>query len=429
MTYTAFRTRADQLKRIDEPIRLIDKWRPPSRALLLRQGHHDELIELCHRQLSRRGRMNLWNGRQEKALFYLALSHYYRGEYAESRRWLGQIQEIRPYDTNARYLAADIARVEGKLEEAWAQLEMLVPRTRRPKTWLYMAQLVESSDGLARLRKNYQRASTSDSVPPFHPAIAQYLATGYQRGGEYGKAFALWQRITEHAAGRIPAIRTHTPIINAFRNGGAAIALKDINRVLRRNAMKPFLVSGTLLGCIREGKLLAHDNDIDIGLMNDVDEAEVCRVLATSGFFHLLPRRRGDCLRVKHLNGIAIDVFLHHPQGDAIWHGGTKARWYNSAFGLAETLFLGERFWIPDAPERYLEENYGDWRTPIVSFDSTLDTPNAKIHSESELVIHAYKKLSGGLLQGDDESVTRYRQLLLELNEPDPLPPFRPGLR
>lgn len=141
MVNTAFRTRADQLRLIDEPVRLLDKWRPPSRALLLRQGNHGELRELCHQQLNRRGRLNLWNGRQEKALLYLALSHYYRGEYGESRRWLAQIQEIRPYDTNARYLAADIARVQGQLHEAWSQLEILVPRTRRPKTWLYMAQL------------------------------------------------------------------------------------------------------------------------------------------------------------------------------------------------------------------------------------------------------------------------------------------------
>jgi len=429
MTNTAFRTRADQLKLIDEPARLIDKWRPPSRALLLRQGNHNALSELCHQQLSRRGRLNLWNGKQEKALFYLALSHYYRGEYAESRRWLGQIQEIRPYDTNARYLAADIARVEGQPQEAWEQLEILVPGTRRPKTWLYMAQLVDSSDALARLRDNYRRAAASDSVPPFHPSIAQYLATGYQRAGEYGEAFEFWRRVVKHAAKRTAPARTHTPIANAFRTGGAAVALKDINRVLRANGMKPFLVSGTLLGRIREGQLLAHDNDIDIGLMDDVDENTAARVLGASGYFHLLPRRVGDCLRVKHLNGIAIDVFLHYTDNGTVWHGGTKARWYNTPFGLTETTFLGERFWIPDAPERYLEENYGDWRTPIVNFDSTLDTPNAEIRSDNELVIHAYKKLSGCLLQGDDESMTRYRQLLMALNEPDPLPASRQSSR
>ncbi|WP_110641190.1 LicD family protein [Salinicola sp. CPA57] len=429
MINTAFRTRADQLKLIDEPVRLIDKWRPPSRALLLRQGNHDELSELCHQQLNRRGRVNLWNGRQEKALFYLALSHYYRGDYAESRRWLAQIQEIRPYDTNARYLAADIARVQGQLAEAWAQLEILVPRTRRPKTWLYMAQLVDSSEALARLRDNYRRASASDSVPPFHPAIAQYLAAGYQRASEYAKAFELWQEVIAHTSRRPTPSRTNTTVANAFRTGGAAVALKDINRVLRANGMKPFLVSGTLLGCVREGKLLAHDNDIDIGLMSDTDEQIVSKVLAASGYFHLLPRRAGDCLRVKHLNGIAIDVFLHYSENDAVWHGGTKARWYNSPFRLTETLFLGERFWIPEAPERYLEENYGDWRTPIVNFDSTLDTPNAEIRSQDELVIHAYKKLNGALLQGDDESMTRYRKLLVTLNEPDPLPTSRQSSR
>lgn len=424
MTNTALRTRADQLRATNEPAGLIDKLRRPSRALLLRQGQHDELRELCHLQLAQRGRLNLWSNKQERALFYLALSHYYRGDYAESRRWIAQLHEIRPYDTDARYLAADVARLEGAPQEAWKQLEVLIPRTRRPKTWLYMAQLVESPDDLDRLRHCYHRASMADSVPPFHPSIAQYLSAGYQRAGRYEEACKLWRQIVQHHVGQVAtkaAKNGKNPIANRFRTGGAAKALKDINATLRKHAMKPFLISGTLLGCIREGQLLAHDNDIDIGLMADVDERNVARALASSGVFHLLPRRPGDCLRVKHLSGIAIDVFLHHPEGETLWHGGNKSRWYNSGFGLVETTFLDERFWIPDIPERYLEENYGDWRTPMLDFDSTLDTPNVEIRSEGELIIHCYKKLTGYLLQGHDETVKRYRELLMRLSEPDPL--------
>lgn len=421
MPNSAYRNRADQLRLANQPAGLIDKWRAPSRALLLRQGEHDSLREVCRRQLRRRARNQLWNAKQEKALFYLALSHYYCGEYAESRRWLSQIHELRPYDTDARYLAADMARVQGKLDEAWSQLEILVPRTRRPKTWLYMAQLVDSADSLERLSKNYRRAVSSDSVPPLHPAITEYLATAHQRAGDYEQAFRYWRQLIAHNARQQRPTRGRPPVPKAFRVGGAAIALSDINRVLRRRDLRPFLVSGTLLGCIREGRLLAHDNDIDIGLLEGVDEGAVAKVLGESGHFHLLPRRAGDCLRVKHLNGIAIDVFLHHSENGSVWHGGLKARWRNSPFALTETLFLGTQYAIPESPERYLEENYGDWRQPIVDFDSTLDTPNAEICSRPELVIHAYKKLNQALLQGDDRSVTRYRALLTTLNETSPL--------
>lgn len=421
MPNSAYRNRADQLRLTNQPVGLIDKWRAPSRALLLRQGDHHALREVCQHQLRRRARNQLWNAKQEKALFYLALSHYYCGEYAESRRWLYQIHELRPYDTDARYLAADMARVQGKLDEAWGQLEILVPRTRRPKTWLYMAQLVDSADSLERLGKNYRRAVSSDSVPPFHPAITEYLAAAHQRAGDYEQAFRYWRQLIAHNARQKRPVKGRPPTPKAFRVGGAAIALNDINRVLRQRDLRPFLVSGTLLGCIREGRLLAHDNDIDIGLMGDIDEGTVAKVLGESGHFHLLPRRAGDCLRVKHLNGIAIDVFLHHAEDGSVWHGGLKARWRNSPFGLTETLFLGTQHAIPESPERYLEENYGDWRQPIVNFDSTLDTPNAEICSRPELVIHAYKKLNQALLQGDDRSVTRYRALLTTLNETSPL--------
>ena len=38
---------------------------------------------------------------------------------------------------------------------------------------------------------------------------------------------------------------------------------------LKVNDIQAFLVSGTLLGFIREGGLLEHDNDLDIGVFAD----------------------------------------------------------------------------------------------------------------------------------------------------------------
>ncbi|ECQ2959801.1 hypothetical protein FZ438_08880, partial [Campylobacter jejuni] len=41
--------------------------------------------------------------------------------------------------------------------------------------------------------------------------------------------------------------------------------------------------------------------------------------------------------------------------------------------------------------DRYLSENYGDWRIPKKNFDNILDTPNAVIFNEQEYKLHLYR--------------------------------------
>jgi LicD family len=43
--------------------------------------------------------------------------------------------------------------------------------------------------------------------------------------------------------------------------------------------MRPFLMWGTLLGCVREGRFLRHDYDIDVGILAD-DYANKDRLVA-----------------------------------------------------------------------------------------------------------------------------------------------------
>src|SRR5690606_37477131 len=58
-------------------------------------------------------------------------------------------------------------------------------------------------------------------------------------------------------------------------SAAARQALLDLRSDLSRADVKFFLVSGTLLGCVREGNILGHDKDIDVGVMEDVDFEKV----------------------------------------------------------------------------------------------------------------------------------------------------------
>lgn len=162
-------------------------------------------------------------------------------------------------------------------------------------------------------------------------------------------------------------------------------SLKTVNRILRGRGLKPFLMSGVLLGYLREGQILPHDKDLDLGLIGWEQQFEVAQALLAAGQYHVSWRYlRGaktflvDAFDLKH--GVAIDFFFFHPHTDHFLHGidykyGFTQNLRFSPFGLKEVDFLGERFWIPDNAEQNLTENYGDWRTPQSSYVVTVESP------------------------------------------------------
>lgn len=90
-------------------------------------------------------------------------------------------------------------------------------------------------------------------------------------------------------------------------------------------------------------------------------------------------RRSLALVKLIHENGINVDVFVHHREGDVLWHGSSIHRWENSVFELAEHELAGVRVLGPADSDRYLTENYGDWRTPVTEFNCTTGTPNLVI--------------------------------------------------
>ncbi len=172
---------------------------------------------------------------------------------------------------------------------------------------------------------------------------------------------------------------------HVFDVDAASESLKAVNRVLRARGLRPFMMSGVLLGYLREGQLLPHDKDLDLGLIGWEQQFEVAQALLEAGHYHLSWRYlRGaktflmDAVDLKH--GVAIDFFFFHPKADHLLHGidykyGFTQNLRFSPFELTEVDFLGERFWIPDNADQNLTENYGDWRTPQSSYVVTVESP------------------------------------------------------
>lgn len=386
---------------------------------------HPVLRDECHTYLLLNPKKPTWlspsiNRGLKLALWYLAKSHALFGELDTANSYLEQLFRYWPHYPDGRYLAADIDRMAGNKQQAWQHLETLYPHTRRRKTWLYFAQLVDNPDDWKRLRVLSRHARRLRVISKYHPELNEHLSKGAQRAGDYSRAIKLWRQNLE----KVVSSQSRTGLIQKtaetkrFTRAKAEQALMDIKQALDRAGIEFFLISGTLLGLVREGKLLEHDQDIDIGLWEEVDPVALKKALLAHGCFHLLPEDYPGCLRAKHLQGIAIDLFTHYRTPRSYWHGGGKVRWHNQPFSLQQMNILNQMFNVPASAEIYLQENYGDWQQEKKGFDSTLDTPNAEILIPEALTLHAYKRLYTALKQGSQDQVERYRQVLIQQGEP-----------
>ena len=218
-----------------------------------------------------------------------------------------------------------------------------------------------------------------------------------------------------------------------FSVDDARTALADLAAALPVDEWRWYVISGTFLGLVREGGFLAHDYDIDVGVTADHEHPERLRamieqlsrsprfvvkkvddaqtVVETAPGRHTVERSLA-LVKLIHENGINVDVFVHHREGDVLWHGSSIHRWENSVFDLAEHTLGGVRVLGPDDADRYLTENYGDWRTPVTEFNCTTGTPNLVITRSFRSVALFLTRL-GHFAHGDPGEYEKLRATLV----------------
>lgn len=163
-------------------------------------------------------------------------------------------------------------------------------------------------------------------------------------------------------------------------------ALGDLSEMANAKGTPVFLVSGTLLGCVREGQLLSHDKDIDVGIVGWENQYALCMDLQESGLFTVSAQylKGQDTFYIPichNATGMWIDIFVYHPQGEHWVTGvdfffGYRQTFAFTPFELKDVEFLGVNMKIPVNAELNLTENYGQWRTPDPGYLSHLESPS-----------------------------------------------------
>ncbi len=131
---------------------------------------------------------------------------------------------------------------------------------------------------------------------------------------------------------------------------------------------RPFLAFGTLLGLVREGGFMDHDSDLDLGVFTaEASCAEIGDLLIKKGLKILEYEGPEWPCRIKTAGpgNFRADIMFFKPEAGYLL---TYIYFLNhiiirrrTAFDLAEAEFCGRKVWIPENPENFLKENYGNW--------------------------------------------------------------------
>jgi len=151
----------------------------------------------------------------------------------------------------------------------------------------------------------------------------------------------------------------------------AAERLIDIKRILDQLGAVFFIASGTCLGAVRDGQFIEWDDEMDMGSvigLNGLDEKTINRGITAfedNGYYvHVDRSSRHIGVHVVK-ESIRADWTCHRIVGDSVFQYPGVRTPLALFTQLKEIDFIGEKFLVPNPPEKYLETKYGStWATP-----------------------------------------------------------------
>ncbi|MCK2183040.1 hypothetical protein [Halomonas getboli] len=215
----------------------------------------------------------------------------------------------------------------------------------------------------------------------------------------------------------------------SFDKRDAYQAIADFRDMMSDLAWPWYVVSGTFLGAVREQDFLGHDYDIDVGV--DYPDFDLERlqgaVKASEGVWFIksvsyctfreplddsgvryYQMEKPILVKLVHKTGLVADLFVHVEEKGVLWHGSPIHRWDNDCFKLSEYQLGHETVYGAADADHYLTENYGDWRTPVLDFDCSIDPPNIRYSRTVRAVTYLSKVAHRFLLDGDVDRARRY---------------------
>ncbi len=171
--------------------------------------------------------------------------------------------------------------------------------------------------------------------------------------------------------------------------------LEDVTTVLEKHNIRYWIDFGTLLGIVRENRLLPWDDDLDISILADDREKmhnvvmpEIKRMnYRTYSRYQIIDDgilKKDDFRSFKVRNymwkffrgSVALDIFVMYKKDDFFYwrEFGKKHKIPALLLSEFETIeFNNKLYRKPKDHDKFLTYHYGDWRTPNKDYFSKVD--------------------------------------------------------
>ena len=178
--------------------------------------------------------------------------------------------------------------------------------------------------------------------------------------------------------------------------------MQRITRLLEEHEINYILEAGTLLGVVRENRLLPWDDDVDITITKADEQKLLSNIkkLKKYGYKVRIKRYQKDVkyfkkgelrmVKIKHFSlpffqsDVQVDIFVKKLLGEEyFWTVGVHKpvlksvpRRFYEELGILD--FHGKKYMVPLDYEGYLAEHYGDWRIPVKDWNFKFDDKSVK---------------------------------------------------
>lgn len=171
--------------------------------------------------------------------------------------------------------------------------------------------------------------------------------------------------------------------------------LKQILDIAKEENLEIYPIYGTLLGFVRDGGFMDHDDDIDLAIMPGKSAKEILVIFLKHGFKYLNGLSyKGVCTEftLEHNSGLTIDIFLMQDNGTDLyssvyfWRDGepytdtrqNNLKWVRHPYVSSKKKFIlgSMEVPIPDNSEEWLYFAFGKgWKVPDPDYSDKLGQP------------------------------------------------------
>lgn len=170
-------------------------------------------------------------------------------------------------------------------------------------------------------------------------------------------------------------------------------------KILEKLKVNYCLMSGILLGAIRDNKLISWDWDVEISVFNNEFEKKINIIEKElkKKFTIIKIIRKKDLYKIDYVGKLDKSVTKYTIDG---WSYSKKRKvFYRHAFQIPEKFlktfskvnFFGKDFNCPKNPKKYLEFMYGNWKKPIRTSNKneylTKNYVNTKILYKNKIIM------------------------------------------